>query len=99
MVSERVSFCVLLMHSTPYVGFFSFIQLYAAGVSAGCGIINLTAMAHPTVGFHALSGFFAVYDMLNLTPRANLTKIWGNGQHLCTRSWDGLSGLAGQNCF
>lgn len=47
----------------------------------------MTAFAHRTPRFHALSGFFAVFDMLKLSPRANLTKIWERGQHLCSRSW------------
>lgn len=50
-------------------------------------MINLTEVAPGTTRFHALSGFFAVYDSLNLSPRANLTKIWEKGQHLCSRSW------------
>uniref|UniRef100_A0A2P2IHT7 Uncharacterized protein MANES_14G063500 n=1 Tax=Rhizophora mucronata TaxID=61149 RepID=A0A2P2IHT7_RHIMU len=37
--------------------------------------------------FHALSGFFAVYNMLNLNPGANLTKIWEKGRELCSNSW------------
>ncbi|KAH7528436.1 hypothetical protein FEM48_Zijuj05G0071900 [Ziziphus jujuba var. spinosa] len=69
------------------------------------GIINWTALAHPAARFHALSGFFVVYDMLNLHPRANLTKIWENGQQLCSGSWANFSSVsgnqhnAGQNCF
>ncbi|KAF2311429.1 hypothetical protein GH714_022936 [Hevea brasiliensis] len=41
----------------------------------GCSILNLTA--YPTGRFHALSGFFAIYNTLDLVPRANLTKTWG----------------------
>ncbi|KAL5544146.1 hypothetical protein UlMin_007930 [Ulmus minor] len=60
----------------------------------GNGILNLTAIAL-TARFHALSGFFAVYDKLNLSPKANLTKIWEKGQHLCSRSWAD----SGNDCF
>ncbi|PRQ17271.1 putative nucleoside diphosphate phosphatase [Rosa chinensis] len=68
----------------------------------GSDIINLTAVAHPTAHFHALSGFFAVYDKLNLSSRATLTKIWEKGQQLCSRSWTNLSQngyYAWQYCF
>lgn len=72
---------------------------------AGPGIYNLTAVAHPTRRFHALSGFFLVYNKLNLSPRANLTKVWESGQHICSKLWAGLSSIsdnpnyAGQFCF
>lgn len=49
--------------------------------------------------FHALSGFYAVYTMLNLSPRANLTKIWEKGHQLCERSWTGSNSYAEQYCF
>ncbi|CAI8609891.1 unnamed protein product [Vicia faba] len=42
----------------------------------GTDALNLTAVAHPMKRFHALSGFFFVYNKLNLSPRANLTMIW-----------------------
>ncbi|GAB4842756.1 hypothetical protein Ancab_012731 [Ancistrocladus abbreviatus] len=60
---------------------------------------------YPGVSFHALSGFLVVYNMLNLTAKANLTKIWEKGQHLCSRSWGDFSNvsgnqyLGGQYCF
>ncbi|KAM1129082.1 hypothetical protein FF1_038896 [Malus domestica] len=53
----------------------------------GSEMVNLTAVAHPTARFHALSGFFAVYDKLNLSGRATLPKIWEKGQQLCSKSW------------
>lgn len=67
----------------------------------GNNIINLTAITHSVTRFHALSGFFAVYNILNLRPRANLTKIWEKGQQLCSRSWtnSGNQNYAGQYCF
>ncbi|KAE8124266.1 hypothetical protein FH972_019167 [Carpinus fangiana] len=71
----------------------------------GRDIINLTAVTHPSMRFHALSGFFAVHNTLNLSPRANLTKIWEEGQQLCSRSWANLSSIsrnqnyARQYCF
>ncbi|XP_042502048.1 probable apyrase 7 isoform X2 [Macadamia integrifolia] len=40
--------------------------------------------------FHALSGFFAVYNVLNLNPRANLSKILEKGKELCSSSWADL---------
>lgn len=55
----------------------------------------MAAVAHPTAPFHALSGFFVVYDLLNLSPRANLTNIWEKGQHLCSKSWADKSSISG----
>ncbi|KAI5417039.1 probable apyrase 7 [Lathyrus oleraceus] len=71
----------------------------------GTGALNLTAVAHPMKRFHALSGFFFVYNKLNLNPRANLTMIWESGKQICTNLWAGLSSIsdnpnyAGQFCF
>ncbi|KAJ0047738.1 hypothetical protein Pint_15493 [Pistacia integerrima] len=71
----------------------------------GINILNLTAITHPTGHFHALSGFFVVYNKLNLSSRANLTKVWEKGEQLCPRSWADLSYNAGnqnhavQHCF
>ena len=65
----------------------------------------MTAAAYPSARFHALSGFYAVYNVLNLNPRANFTKIWEEGQQLCSISWANLSSIsrnqkyAGQYCF
>ncbi|KAJ7945841.1 GDA1/CD39 nucleoside phosphatase family protein [Quillaja saponaria] len=71
----------------------------------GSGIINLNAVGQPTTRFHALSGFFVVYNMLDLSPKANLTKLWDLGQRLCSESQAGLSSIsanpnyAGHFCF
>ncbi|KAL2321800.1 hypothetical protein Fmac_026179 [Flemingia macrophylla] len=68
------------------------------------GILNLTAGAHP-IKFHALSGFFLVYNKLNLSQRANLTMVWESGKQICSNLWSGLSSVsdnpnyAGQFCF
>lgn len=72
---------------------------------AGTGLLNLTAVAHPIKRFHALSGFFFVYNMLNLSPRANLTMIWESGKQICSNLWAGSSSISdnpnytGQFCF
>ncbi|KAJ9140293.1 hypothetical protein P3X46_030957 [Hevea brasiliensis] len=69
----------------------------------GCSILNLTA--YPTGRFHALSGFFAIYNTLDLVPRANLTKTWERGEQLCSQSWGDSSNISrnqnyfGQYCF
>lgn len=71
----------------------------------GTGALNLTAVAHPMKRFHALSGFFFVYNKLNLSPRANLTTILESGKQICSNLWAGLSNIsdhpkyAGQFCF
>ncbi|GAU47594.1 hypothetical protein TSUD_186060 [Trifolium subterraneum] len=71
----------------------------------GTGALNLTAVAHPTKRFHALSGFFFVYNKLNLSSKANLTMIWESGKQICSNLWAGLSSTpdnpnyAGQFCF
>lgn len=68
-------------------------------------ILNLTAVNHRTGRFHALSGFFVVYNKLNLSSGANLTGILNRGQGLCSRSWTDLNkatghqNYAGQYCF
>ncbi|EEF51964.1 adenosine diphosphatase, putative [Ricinus communis] len=66
----------------------------------GNRIFNLTAATNPTSRFHALSGFFAVYNMLNLAPQANMTSIWEKREQLCSTSWGDLSNISGnQNSF
>ncbi|PIA61807.1 hypothetical protein AQUCO_00200062v1 [Aquilegia coerulea] len=66
---------------------------------------NLTVSPRRVVHFHALSGFFAVYNVLNLNPSANLTNILKRGQELCSRMWFDLKMIpgnekyAGQFCF
>lgn len=68
-------------------------------------ILNLTAVNHRTERFHALSGFFVVYNNLNMSSGANLTRILDRGQQLCSRSWTDLNkatghqNYAGQYCF
>lgn len=72
---------------------------------SGIDILNFTAIAHPVKRFHALSGFFFVYDKLNLSPKANLTTVWESGKQICSNLWAGLSSnsdnpnYAGQFCF
>ncbi|KAK7330515.1 hypothetical protein VNO77_24710 [Canavalia gladiata] len=72
---------------------------------SGTGILNLTAITHPIKRFHALSGFFFVYNKLNLSSRANLTMVWESGKQICSNLWSGLSSIsdnpnyAGQFCF
>lgn len=63
-------------------------------------------MAIPTTRFHALSGFFAVYQSLNLSTRANWTNIWERGLELCSdsqadmiRSISGNQSNLWQYCF
>lgn len=71
---------------------------------AGTGILDLTAATHQ-IKFHALSGFFFVYNKLNLSSRANLTMVWESGKQICSNLWSGLSSVsdnpnyAGQFCF
>ncbi|KAL4344659.1 hypothetical protein HN51_062802 [Arachis hypogaea] len=71
----------------------------------GISLPNLTAIAHPIKRFHALSGFFFVYNKLNLSPRANLTMVWDSGKQICSNLWAGLSSISdnsnymGQFCF
>ncbi|KAJ4840190.1 hypothetical protein Tsubulata_002938 [Turnera subulata] len=66
---------------------------------SGRGILNLTAGMHHTGRFHALSGFFVVYNKLNLTSRANLTKVWQKAQQLCSKSWAELSSTFGNQSY
>lgn len=63
--------------------------------------VNLKAITRRVSRFHALSGFFAVYTKLNLSQRANLTKIWEKGQQLCSSqiSISGNQNYAAQYCF
>ncbi|XVF35916.1 hypothetical protein REPUB_Repub19eG0013000 [Reevesia pubescens] len=71
----------------------------------GSNMLNLTVVAHHSGRFHALSGFFVVYDMLKLSPKARVTEIWEKGERLCSRSLTELSinfqtqKYAGQYCF
>ncbi|GMJ13491.1 apyrase 7 [Hibiscus trionum] len=52
----------------------------------GSNMLNLTHVAHYSGRFHALSGFFVVYDMLNLSTKASVTEIWEKGEQLCSSS-------------
>lgn len=47
---------------------------------------NNTVVHISTTRFHALSGFFAVYQSVNLSTRANWTNIWKRGLELCSAS-------------
>ncbi|KVI06287.1 probable apyrase 7 [Cynara cardunculus var. scolymus] len=49
-------------------------------------ILKMVGGSHSVARFHALSGFFAVYNLLNLKASANLSMIWEKGQQLCSRS-------------
>ncbi|KAL4281796.1 hypothetical protein GQ457_03G012380 [Hibiscus cannabinus] len=71
----------------------------------GSNMLNLTPVAHHSGRFHALSGFFIVYDMLNLSTRASVTEIWEKGEQLCSSSstkWNNdfqRQKYAGYYCF
>lgn len=49
-------------------------------------MLKLTSIVHHSGRFHALSGFFVVYEILNLSPRAGVTEIWKKGEQLCSSS-------------
>lgn len=68
-------------------------------IVTGSEMVNLTAVVHPTARFHALSGFFAVYDKLNLSGRATLPKIWEKGQQLCSKSWSDQTSISQNGYF
>ncbi|OIT32400.1 PREDICTED: probable apyrase 7 [Nicotiana attenuata] len=65
----------------------------------GNELLNLMLNSSSVTRYHALSGFFAVYQMLNLSPRANLTRMWETGQQLCSQSWEDHQGIGGAYCF
>ncbi|KAL8159209.1 hypothetical protein V2J09_000746 [Rumex salicifolius] len=53
---------------------------------------SMTALGIPikpvsSLRFHALSGFFVVYNMLDLPERAKMTEMWSKAQKLCSRLW------------
>ncbi|KAL5723879.1 apyrase [Ranunculus cassubicifolius] len=48
---------------------------------------NETVVPRKIARFHALSGFFAVYNVLKLNSKANLTTILMRGQELCSHLW------------
>ncbi|KAF4362717.1 hypothetical protein G4B88_018335 [Cannabis sativa] len=70
-----------------------------AGEDYSGGLLNLTTFAHPSAHFHALFGFFAIYDKLNLSPKANLTRVWEKGQHVCSKSWADKSSVSGNQYY
>ncbi|CAI9773792.1 unnamed protein product [Fraxinus pennsylvanica] len=61
--------------------------------------LNLTKSLHSVRRYHALSGFFAVSNSLNLSQRANFTKMWESGQLLCSKSWADQTSINVQYCF
>ncbi|KAL2936126.1 putative apyrase 7 [Bienertia sinuspersici] len=66
----------------------------------GKNILNVAINTKPRMQYHALSGFFVVYKKLNLTTKANMTKIWETAQHLCSSTWDDETNVSGsQYCF
>lgn len=66
----------------------------------GKNTLNVAFNTKTGMQYHALSGFFAVYKMLNLTGKANLTKIWETAQHLCSSTWEDEGNVSGgQYCF
>ncbi|XP_058091898.1 probable apyrase 7 [Magnolia sinica] len=73
--------------------------------SRSANSLSSTNSSRPTARFHALSGFFAVYNMLNLNPKANITELMERGQQLCSRSWNDMERTYGtrfymeQSCF
>ncbi|KAL8256914.1 hypothetical protein R6Q59_028955 [Mikania micrantha] len=58
---------------------------------AGESMLNLLGKTQSAARYHALSGFFAVYNLLDLDSSANLSKIWEKGQKLCSKSLLGLT--------
>ncbi|XP_022633181.1 probable apyrase 7 isoform X4 [Vigna radiata var. radiata] len=94
------------MNSSSKVSHLTVSKNCQASLFSGTGtdILNLTAVAQPAK-FHALSGFFFVYNKLNLSPRTNLTMVWESGKQICSNLWSGLSSVsdnpdyAGLFCF
>lgn len=68
---------------------------YCSGPSSisGNNGLNLLGGTHSVARFHALSGFYAVYNLLNLNSSANISKIWEKGQELCSRALTGLTNM------
>ncbi|XP_047971612.1 probable apyrase 7 isoform X1 [Salvia hispanica] len=71
--------------------------LFSSG--EGTAKLNLTKILHAVSRYHALSGFFAFHNVLNLSRRANLTMMSEAGQRLCSRQWSGGNNINAQNCF
>ncbi|KAL9243133.1 hypothetical protein vseg_017059 [Gypsophila vaccaria] len=69
-------------------------------IDEGKNALNLSIGTNPRVRYHALSGFFAVYSMLNLTAKANMTKLREKAGHLCSSKWADESNVSSsQYCF
>lgn len=62
-------------------------------------MLNLVGKTQSSERFHALSGFFAVYNLLNLNSSTNLSKVWEKGQDLCSRSMSGLTKMKIHNKY
>lgn len=60
---------------------------------------NLTVSPLRGTRFHALSGFFAVYNVLNLNPNDNLTTIMTLAQELCSHLWSGSKKFPGNRKY
>ncbi|KAL1533012.1 apyrase [Salvia divinorum] len=71
--------------------------LFSSG--EGTAKLNLTKTLHAVSRYHALSGFFAFHNVLNLSRKANLTMMSEVGQRLCSRQWSGGNNINAQNCF
>ncbi|KAL8457893.1 hypothetical protein ACS0TY_035670 [Phlomoides rotata] len=61
--------------------------------------LKLANILHTVSRYHALSGFFAVYHALNLSAKANVTKMWELGEELCSRSSPDQKNINGHDCF
>ncbi|KAL3628866.1 hypothetical protein CASFOL_027912 [Castilleja foliolosa] len=62
--------------------------------------LNITKNLHFVSRYHALSGFFAIYNALNLSQTANLTSLSETGRNLCSRSSSTDQKIInGQYCF
>ncbi|KAF9625059.1 hypothetical protein IFM89_017862 [Coptis chinensis] len=70
----------------------SFFSPFVLRASPDLGVTsqNLTVSPGLLARFHALSGFFAVYNVLNLSPRANSTTLLEKGWELCSQLWSDL---------
>ncbi|XP_071731701.1 probable apyrase 7 [Rutidosis leptorrhynchoides] len=69
---------------------------YCTGPSSVNGEMNLNLFGgtHSVSRFHALSGFYAVYKLLNLNSSTTISKIWEKGEELCSRSLAGLTNMS-----
>lgn len=67
--------------------------------SSESGLQNLIIFPLQGARFHALSGFFAVYDVLNLNPNENLTTIMTRARELCSHLWSGSKKFPGNRKY